>query len=219
MAVNYILRALQSSDVLCSSRLGYANERSAEKALEQLSAICTGIICDGVVNDVEARYFRDWLIQNAPAKPTPAYLDIIGRVGRIFQDAVIDDEERDELKSIMEQLRGGSDPLKRYPAGWCLDDPLPSIIFPAKNFVVTGNFAFGKRDEVYTAIQKRGGQILESVKFDVDYLIVGSVISKAWSEATFGNKIKAAVAMRERGGRPAIVPEHHWRNHLESATL
>src|SRR5688572_21641487 len=134
MAVEYKLRPFRDINVFSRRRLGYQTEHAAEKAMEQLAAICTGIICDGVVNDVEAKYFRDWLCKFAPPVPTPAYVDITRRVGSIFQDGVVDDEEREELKTIMEELRGGADLLKQYPANWCVDDPLPPIIFPDKHF-------------------------------------------------------------------------------------
>ena len=219
MSIEYVLRPFRDAHVLSRRRLGYQNEKTAEKAMEQLAAICTGIICDGVVNDVEGKYFRDWLCKFAPPAPTPAFTDITRRVALIFQDGVIDDEERVELKTIMEELRGGSDPLRQYPAQWCIDDPLPPIVFDEKEFVVTGNFAFGKRDAVYTAIARRGGIVRDSMRFGIDYLVIGSVISKAWSESTYGNKIKEAVAMRTRGGKPSIVPENHWREHLEAVTI
>jgi hypothetical protein len=119
----------------------------------------------------------------------------------------------------MEELRGGPDPLKQYPAQWCVDHPLPPIIFPEKHFVVTGNFAFGKRSSVYAAIESRGGVVHDAMRFDIDYLVIGSVISKAWSESTYGNKIKKAVEMRSQGGRPSIVPEPHWREHLDVVTV
>ena len=219
MAVEYVLRPLQDTNVLSRRRLGYQTEHAAEKAMEQLAAICTGIICDGVVNDVEAKYFRDWLCKFAPPVPTPAYADITRRVGSIFQDGVVDEEERAELKTIMEQLRGGADPLKQYPANWCVDDPLPPIIFPDKHFVVTGNFVFGKRPAVYAAIESRGGVVHDTMRSDTDYLVIGSVIIKLWSESTYGNKIKAAADMRRVGGKPSIVPEPHWREHLELVTI
>jgi NAD-dependent DNA ligase len=219
MAIEYVLRPFQDRDVLSTRRLGYQNDKAAEKAMEQLAAICTGIICDGVVNDVEGKYFRDWLCTFAPPNPTPAFVDITRRVALIFKDGVIDDEEREELKTMMEELRGGPDPLKQYPAQWCVDDPLPPIVFEQKHFVVTGNFAFGKRDAVYSAIQKRGGLVHDAMRFEIDYLVIGSVISKAWSEPTYGNKIKKAVEMRKHGGRPSIIPERHWREHLEAVTV
>lgn len=187
--------------------------------MAELAAICTGIVCDGVVNDVEARYFRDWVLQFTPPNATPAFKDIVRRVGAIFQDGCIDDDEREELKTIMEELRGGPDPLKRYPAQWCVDHPLPPVHFPEKRFVVTGNFAFGKRNAVYAAIEERGGIPLDAMRMDVDYLVIGSVISKQWSEATFGNKIKHAVELRNKGGKPSIIPEGHWRRQLEALTI
>jgi NAD-dependent DNA ligase len=219
MAVEYVLRHFRHDDFLSRRSLGYSNEKTAEKALEQLAAICTGIICDGVVNDVEARYFRDWVLRFAPPQLTPAFSDIIQRVRIIFDDGIIEDDEREELKTIMEELRGGPDSLTQYPAHWCLDCPLPPIAFPDRTFVVTGNFAYGKRAAVYTAIEKRGGKVHDAMRNGIDYLVIGSIISKAWSEATYGNKIKMAVEMRKHVAKPSIVPETHWRRHLEAVTI
>src|SRR5690242_19637999 len=79
---------------------------NAGKAIDQLAGLCTGILADGVVTDTEAEFFRQWVKAHTPSQPIWPFTDIVARLDRIYAEGKVDDEERLELKGIMESICG-----------------------------------------------------------------------------------------------------------------
>src|SRR5437867_951263 len=134
-------------------RLFRANlENNVSKAIDQLSGICTGILADGVVTPEEARFFAEWIRKFAQDEPVWPFTDILARVERIFADGICDDQERNELKSVMEALCGhaaSANPVETYSTSLPLDSPPPEpVVFPERAFIITGRFAVGTRRKV-----------------------------------------------------------------------
>jgi NAD-dependent DNA ligase len=101
-------------------------------------------------------------------------------------------------------------------ADWSfVDDPQPSIKFDHRKFCLTGVFAIADRSELAEIIESQGGICVNSVLKDLDYLVVGSVVSNGWSQASSGNKAQRAISERERREfdrfpGPAIITEIHF---------
>ncbi len=200
-----------------SLRLFKANhEINIGKAIDQLSGICAGILADGNINDTEALFFRDWVQKYAGLEPVWPFTDILQRVERIFADGICDDNEREELKSVMQSICGhqnDSNPGETYSTTipFCTPAPEP-IVFEGKTFVITGRFAFGNRRKVVEAITLRGGIATDSTPSrDSNYLVIGLFASRDWIATNHGRKIERAVQLRESGSGIAIVSEEHWR--------
>lgn len=106
-------------------------ENNVSKAIDQLSGICAGILADGVVNQQEAEFFASWIRKYAPLEPVWPFTDVLARVERIFADGRCDEEERQEMKAMMEALCGHAsqtNPKETYSTALPLDSPLPSSL-------------------------------------------------------------------------------------------
>ncbi|MEY4385640.1 MAG: hypothetical protein RLY20_923 [Verrucomicrobiota bacterium] len=195
-----------------------ARNNEQDKAVDQLTGICAGILSDGVVNQKEAAFFADWVKTHVPLQPAWPFTDILKRLDRIFADGVCDDEEREELRQVMTALCGIKDnakPSETYSTSLPLDNPPPAVMFDGKRFHVTGQFAFGSRTKVIDAIKNRGGVGLDSSPTrDAHYLVIGVFASQAWATTTFGRKIERAVELRKSGSGIAIISEEHWKTFL-----
>ncbi len=203
-------------------RLFKANfENNVSKAIDQLSGICEGILADGIVNDQEARFFADYLKRFAPYEPVWPFTDILDRVKRIFADGLCDQEELKELKTVMQALCGQKDYLEAevtHSTSLPFCTPLPRpIIFPKRNFIITGKFAYGTRRAVMDAIDSLKGVADDSTPTqDTHYLVIGFLASRDWAHSNFGRKIERAVELRKRGSGISIISEDHWRSFLTS---
>jgi hypothetical protein len=191
-------------------------ENNVSKAIDQLSGICTGILADGVVNREEAEFFAQWVRKFAPCEPVWPFSDILARVDRIFADGYCDDEEREELKSVMQALCGytsEANPKETYSTTLPLDTPLPDpIVFPERVFTITGKFAFGTRRKVMEAIEARGGTPSDSAPTrGSHYLVIGVFASRDWANTNHGRKIERAVELRDSHSGIAIISEEHWK--------
>src|SRR5437879_12337799 len=149
---NYIL-STPKDDHGQPIRLFKANlETNVSKAIDQLSGICSGVLADGTVSETEARFFADYVRKFAPYEPVWPFTDILARVERIFADGRCDDDEREELKCVMQALCGytaDAKPTETYSTTLPFNSPLPDpVIFPDRVFSITGKFAFGKRRKV-----------------------------------------------------------------------
>lgn len=195
-------------------------ENNTSKAIDQLSGICSGILADGEVNDAEARFFAEYVRKFAAYEPVWPFTDLLERVNRIFSDGQCDEEERKELKAVMEDLCGHfnkADPAETYSTTLPLDTPLPNqIIFPGRNFVVTGRFAYGTRRRVEEVISRLGGFPTSSAPTsNTNYLVIGIFASRDWASTNYGRKIERARELRDViGSGIAIVPEEHWKRFI-----
>lgn len=187
-----------------------------DRDIAELQGMCRGILADGVVNEAEARAFREWIERYHLENPVWPLCDIVERLERIFDDEVVDEEERAELKWVMECLCGMRAPVDDQPAPVAafalpVDHPPPPLVFEGRAFVVTGNFAAAKRTKVLDWIKERGGIASDSAPtWQTDYLVIGSIPSKGWKHGAWGRKIEAGMDMKSSGGKIAIIAEDHF---------
>ena len=196
-----------------------ARENNEAKLIDQLSGICSGILADGIVNEQEAVFFSDWVRKHAPLEPVWPFTDILARVEQIFTDGICTEEERQELKEIMEALCGHADSTtvgETYSTKLPFNSPSPSpLIFPERVFNITGKFAFGTRRKVMDSIIQKGGIAMDSPPtHDSHYLVIGLFASRDWVHSNYGRKIERAIELRDSGSGLAIISEEHWKSFL-----
>lgn len=197
-------------------------QNHVSKEFDVLKGICQGVLADGIVNEHEAVFLRDWLAANSDVHSIWPFSDIVARVTRIFADGTVTAEERDELKSIMLSITGGTDgesPVADTSTALPLDVPPPARIeFLGSEFCVTGKFAFGTRDAVVGAIAAAGGTFNSTPRHATRYLVIGHFASRDWIHTAYGRKIERAVELRTAASGIVIIGEEYWRNQLTPAT-
>lgn len=197
-------------------------EINVGKAIDQLAGICQGILADGVVNDAEAKFFADWVRQHAQFEPVWPFTDILARIERIFADGIVDEDERLELKEVMQTVCGkGEDELlgggQARSSALPLDNPQPDpLVLSERVISITGKFAYGNRKKVIEAITLKGGKATDSPpNRETHMMVIGTFASRDWIHATYGRKIERAVELRSSGTGIVIVSEEHWRKFIE----
>lgn len=194
-------------------------ENNVSKAMDQLSGICAGILADGIVCDVEARFFHAWVQKFASYEPVWPFTEVLQRLNTIFADGQVDDEEREDLAETMRKITGHGvyfEPAETFSSELPLDQPQPDeIAFLGNEFVTTGRFAFGTRNKVAEAITTRNGISKDGFPTQTTrYLVIGVFASRDWFHTNYGRKIERAVELRSAGHSIAIVSEEHWRKFL-----
>lgn len=187
------------------------------KATQQLLGICIGITADGKINEKEFAFLRNWFSENHEvAREWPGSV-IAQRVEAIMADGVVSQEERDDLLTTLQSITGSYFADTGTAA---IDEPyMPldegtEIIIPARRFCFTGNFIFGPRSACIRAIEAAGGKSLDNITYDLDYLVIGSYVSKEWANTSYGRKIEKAVKYRDDGAKLRIVSEAQWSQAL-----
>lgn len=191
--------------------------RRADSEVQELLGLAKGIIADGVVTDEEANALRKWMRANAYAADVWPLTVLSDRLGRIFADGRVDDEERAELFELLCAATGEKPSAStemnratRLP----LNEPQPELRFTGSFYVFTGKFAYGTRAACQQVVQARGGECERDVTQRTNVLVIGILGSEQWMHSTHGRKIEKAVHYRANGLPLAIVSEEHWASQL-----
>jgi NAD-dependent DNA ligase len=189
-------------------------ERVEARTISELLGVINGILADGTVCAKEVEYLGRWVLTYPEsASQWPANV-LIEHLNRIFADGKIDDEERESLRGILEDIVGAPShgftaPVTRLP----LTKPTPEVIFDQNTFVLTGKFLYGPRKNCERAVEIRGGRCEDNVTLRTRYLVVGTVGSRDWIQSAWGRKIERAVEL-SGFGEIYIVSEETWSKYL-----
>ena len=88
-----------------------------------------------------------------------------------------------------------------------LNDPPPEVVFSGREFVLTGKFEHGKKQEIAERIKKNGGKCAAGLSQAADYLVVGGEGNPSWKHGKYGEKIERAAALQKKHGSPDIISE------------
>lgn len=188
-----------------------------KRDLAEMLGLAKGVLADGDVTEEEAFLLMNWaddhpeIIQGWPGNV------LYRRLRRIFEDGHASEEEREDLKELLELMVGGDAGMiggETATSHLPLDRPVPVIEVPDRVFVFTGRFAYGTRKAIQEAVKRVGGWPEPRVTTKTDYLVVGTFGSRDWAQTSFGRKIQKAVEYRDRHSRPQIVSERHWAGSL-----
>jgi hypothetical protein len=194
--------------------------RIRDRSIQELLGIVRGILADSQVSDAESEGLARWLVAHPEAAATWPGSALYDRLARIYADGRLDEEERAELTTLLEDTVGAIDgdatgaQVTRLP----LTEPPPTILFDSRTFVFTGTFFYGTRRRCETAVCELGGRVSDRVFGSTDFLVIGSIPTGAWQFSTHGRKIEKAVELRTEGEPIAIVSEEQWVTAMREAT-
>ena len=183
------------------------------KTVEHLIGLCRGLICDGALHDGEIYYLDTWLKNNySLLSEHPIGRLIAQRVQRVLADGVVTEDERSELIEVLGSVIGGVD-QDGGAGGLSMatpETPRNVISFANKCFVITGKFLYGPRRHVEQAICDRAGTILDGVTKKTDYVVLGTMGSRDWTNSSFGTKLEKVYELQEAGHPIVVLSEPDW---------
>ena len=200
-----------------SNPVFHAARRTLRDASELLG-IAKGVLADGDINDTEATFFAQYVAAHPEIDGDPVLRLLAQRVRHIFADGRIDEEERRELKGLLEDLVGGKASLTLgYDAATelPLDKPAPLMCYGRDEvYVFTGRFAYGTRRQCQQEVLDRQSEVEDNVTRRTTFVVIGSFGSRDWTTSSYGTKIRRAVELREGGFAIRLVSEDHWASNL-----
>lgn len=189
-----------------------------KKACQSLLGICTGLIADNQLNEKEFLYLRHWLLENREAAVQWPGSALMYRIEDILRDGKISTQELEHFTQVLKDLTGFS--LQETGSSQPQPTTLPltpdvKILFPSKRFCFTAEFLYGTRALCHSKTEVLGGIPQDNVTKKLDFLVVGALASTAWINSSYGNKIKKAVDLQNKGIPIMIVSEENWVSCLE----
>ena len=165
-------------------------------ATQILNGIMKGIAIDGVVTDDECRNLRQWLYDNIYLSGHYPFDKLTKTLEDVLKDNVVTELESDYITETIKDLLNPVDSLKEQL--YSIDD---------KHVCLSGNFSHGQKTVVEKYIIDKGGIIDLTVKKSTDVLLVGDLECQAYSNGTYGRKIKKALEYNEKGCKIKIMKE------------
>ena len=165
-------------------------------ATQILDGILKGITVDGEVSEAECYNLRQWLYDNIYLSDHHPFNKAIELIDKVLEDGVVTAEESVYITNVIGELLNPVEALKAQVN-----------TVEGKHVCLSGNFAFGPKSAVEKYIVERGGEIDASVKKATDILIIGDNECQAYSNGTYGTKVKKAMSYNEKGCSIQIVKE------------
>jgi NAD-dependent DNA ligase len=188
-------------------------QRRIDSAVDEVLGLARGIVADGEVSPREVDVLVEWTVRHSHAAHKWPVNVLVDRLARIHADGIVTDEERAELKDLLDDLIGKHEPLVKPVTALPLCKPAPEVVFDQNVFVFTGKFAYGTRPTCERETAIRGGTCKGDVTLQTAYLVVGSVGSRDWAHSSFGRKIQKAAEYRALAP-VSIISERHWASYL-----
>lgn len=187
------------------------------RTMDELIGLCKGIIADGDVSQKEAQFLINWLENNKNISDTFPANVIYPRLAAMLTDGTLDEAEAQELLAFLQSCTGeiGQEATINLSCGIAFDDPLPDLCFAGQEFCLTGQFAYGQRNDVTERTQALGAKVIGNVVKRGCVLVVGCMATKTWMHSSHGLKIQKAIEARDAGAPICIVPEEHWHRQAE----
>lgn len=176
----------------------------ATRQLLELNDVLSTITADDELSEGEVLTLQNWMNQNLSLRGNFPFDKIFETVSTALADGILDNDELQAMLRLFEQI---TDPVANTCGCDCFD-------IVAKTFCLTGEFEFGDRSAVETALSQKGGIPVGNVTKKTNYVIVGSKGSDAWCNGNYGTKVKKALEMQEKGLPVQIVKEQDICNLL-----
>jgi len=165
-------------------------------ATQILDGILKGIIIDGEVTEAECKNLRQWLYDNIYLSDHFPFNKAISLIDKVLEDSVITPEESAYIISVIDDILN---PVQ------ALTEQVNTV--DGKHVCLSGNFSYGTKSAVEQYIVAHGGMMDSSVKKSTDILIIGNNECQAYSNGSYGTKVKKAMEYNEKGCNIQIIKE------------
>lgn len=165
-------------------------------ATQILDGILRGITVDGQITESECKNLRQWLYDNIYLSDHFPFNKAMEVLDKILEDSIITKEEAEYITHMINEMLNPVD---------CLKEEINSV--DGKHVCLSGNFAYGQKSDVEKFIISKGGIIDSSVKKSTDILMIGNCECQAYSNGTYGTKVKKAIEYNEKGSHIKIIKE------------
>lgn len=176
------------------------------QALLTLNGILSGITCDNVLVEAEIDYLQNWLDENTDLKGNYPYDKIYSTMSIALADGIL---TRSELEYMLDLFKKVTNPVAENACD------CERLDVTGKNICLSGEFDFGSKADVNTILLSRGAIIQENVTSKTEILLVGGQGSSAWSAGNYGNKVKKALEMQNKGINVLLIREADFFASLE----
>jgi NAD-dependent DNA ligase len=212
-------KELKELYLLISDILNYKDIElsDSEGKLNEFVGLLSGIVADGVLNELEIMSLMEWLDKNQELRARWPVSVIFEKLQLSLKNNIIQPDEKEHLVEVIKQITGVRFEETGVAYGMAtefFEDDIVDIKHENSVFCFTGTFVTGKRSVVQDTAREKGGIIKDKVTSNLNYLIIGTLASKDWRFTSHGRKIEKAISLKNKGYPVAIISERTWAKYL-----
>lgn len=191
----------------------FTAHRTLTRACQVLIGIVTGVVADGHLHESEILLLNTWLAENAEVATVWPGSAIARMLRTVLDDGVITPDEQAHLLQELQKLVGSdfseTGSVTANVSGLPYDHDA-SLHIAGSAICHTGVFMYGTRAACEKLTEEAGGMPLPNVTRKTSYLVVGTHVSPAWANTSYGRKIQQAMELKQSGHPIAIIAEEWW---------
>lgn len=188
-------------------------QRELSKSSQVLAGIITGIVADGNLHDMEIQMLNTWLSANPEVVSRWPGSAIASQLHTVLADGFVSADEREHLLHELQLLVGND-----FSNSGSVTSEVAALPYDLECLIDvrgvhvchTGEFLYGTRTACERLTELAGGVATGSVTKKTGFLVVGTHVSSAWVNTSYGRKIERAMELREDGHLISIVSEKRW---------
>lgn len=209
---------------LCRKLMSSEYYSEATGAMQRLHAALGSIAGDGEITIAELQGLRAWLHDHAELESCWPYDEVNALVTGVLRDGIIDQGEHRLLMDFFTEFTALFDNRtlnrpqmaeSRQLVGVCA--VCPAITFEGRTFCFTGTSTRYKRSDLAEMVMKLGGTFTDTIRQNLNYLIIGADGNPTWAYACYGRKVEKAIELRRKGERIIIVHENDFHDAVADA--
>lgn len=175
---------------------------SAETLVQQeLQSILGELIADGEISQEEFEKLKAWMEEHRDLQGSYPFDRVFDALDKVLQDGRVAAEELQELQQLFTDF---VDPVKSRARREAIST------VAGMHIILTGDFSYGSKDDVFALIEAAGGIIDKSVKKATNFVVVGAMGSESWKTGNYGSKIQKAIELQDKGLPVEIIEEQDF---------
>ena len=184
--------------------LDNVNTSAVTLSTQILNGIIKGIVVDDKITEQEVKNLRQWMYDNIYLRGHYPFDKLLTTIENVLSDNII---TKEELKLINNLIASLLNPVEK----------MKSEINNVENQVVclSGNFEYGQKSDVEEFIVQRGGTVVAGVSKKINVLIIGNNECQAYSNGTYGTKVKRVMELNEKGYDIKILKESDFFENIK----
>jgi len=162
--------------------------KNANAVISEFLGVAAALIYDDELSKEDVDFLRSWKDRHREHLDSWPLCDLRDLLDSVFADGTVADDERQRIGEFLRAYARIHDE-DRVASG--VYDTNPKISFRGRTFLFTGELEFADRGQAEDLVRALGGAVSESAGFtlSVNYLVVGSRGSDAWTKGKWGSKI------------------------------
>ncbi len=170
-----------------------------KKIIQELNEIAGDVVYDGVVDDKEVAFLKDWLGRHTEYAKKWPFTKLFRLLEQVLEDGKVDSGERLQLLMF---LTG----ISAFAEGESIFAQTPSVVFPEHSFLFCGDLEIVTPERAAEDVKRLKGRVASTPDKSLDYLVVGN-LGGAWKDTKHAVVIQMALDNQQEGADTLIISE------------